>query len=117
MWRLAVSCLLSDKVREQNLVVVNELGLERPKAKEVLQLLQSLGVSSSSLLVTRGRDLVLAKSANNLERVKVVGLHQVRIQDLTKFDTVVITADALRGAEEAWARKGPKGKRGQVVQV
>ena len=117
MRRLALYCLLSAKAMDQRLVVVQDLKLERPRTKDMLQLLSNLDIPTSALLVTEERDPVLVKSASNLERVKALGTLHLTGVDLTKYDTLVMTVAAVRRAEEVWTRETQRTRKARVSQV
>ncbi|MBI2303406.1 MAG: 50S ribosomal protein L4 [Chloroflexi bacterium] len=106
MRRLAIKSLLSDKVAESNLVIVDRLSLTNPKTKEMIGILQALGVSGSALLVTDGREETVLQAAHNIPRVKVLQARYLNVVDLLSHRSLVITEAAVRQAESLW---GPGG--------
>jgi len=64
--QLALRCMLSAKVRDGELKVLEELKLDEPKTKEIVRILAALGVDSSALIVTGEPEVNVVKSARNL---------------------------------------------------
>ena len=107
MNRGAIRCILSQKARDEKLLVVKDIQLTQAKTKEMVRLLSTLGVTSPALIVTSApqRDVVL--SAKNLERVKTLPAPQLNALDLLQHDRLVMTEDAVRRAESLWALDMP----------
>lgn len=111
MRRQALRCVLSDKVREGDLVLVDNWGLNQPQTKEMAQALTSLGVQGPTLVVTHEPDEAVIRSARNLKRVKTLPASYLNVGDLLAHRNLVMTVDAVRRAEELWAKDGQKGAR------
>ncbi|WP_163539048.1 50S ribosomal protein L4 [Gracilibacillus sp. YIM 98692] len=101
--RLALKSALSSKVKEDSLVVLDELSIEVPKTKEVVSILSSLNADAKALFVTADKDEVLAKSANNLQNVKVLTVSEVNVLDLLTHDKLILTKEAAEKAGEVLA--------------
>lgn len=114
MRRLALTCLLSSKVAEGQLVIVNELKLEQPRTKQMKTILQGLGAQISTLLVTEQADTNVVKSARNLPGIKTLPAALLNVVDLLNHQKLLMTVAALRRAEETWAPKLPV-EQGQQV--
>jgi large subunit ribosomal protein L4 len=104
MRRLALKCLLSAKVREGNIKLVQELNLEKPKTKEMINVLSSLGVESSALILTAQPISGVIKSASNLPEVKVLPAALVNVLDLLSYKMLVATVPAIRDIEQIWGK-------------
>ncbi|HXZ29766.1 MAG TPA: 50S ribosomal protein L4 [Dehalococcoidia bacterium] len=102
MRRLALKCLLSAKIREGNVRLVQELDFNEPKTKDMVNVLSSLGVDSSALIVTAQSTVNVTKSAANLPEVKVVPSALVNVLDLLSYETLVATVPAIRNIEQIW---------------
>jgi large subunit ribosomal protein L4 len=111
MRRQALRCVLSNKAREGALVIVDEWGLQGARTKEMAQALERLGVSGTALVVTQAPDSAVVLSARNLENVKTLPAAYLNVGDLLAHKHLVVTVDALRRAEELWAKDGKKGGR------
>ena len=104
MRRLALKCLLSAKVREGNMRLVKELDIKEPKTKEMINVLSSLGIDSSALIVTAERALNLTKSAANLPEVKILPSSLINVVDLLSYEMLIATVPAIRNIEEIWGK-------------
>jgi len=105
MRRLALKCLLSAKIREGNVRLVQELDFKEPKTKDMVHVLSSLGIDSSALVVTAQSTLNVTKSAANLPEVKVVPSALVNVLDLLSYETLVATVPAIRNIEQIWGEQ------------
>ncbi|MGM8212758.1 50S ribosomal protein L4 [Virgibacillus sp. W0430] len=101
--RLALKSALSSKVKEESIVVLENLVLDAPKTKDVVQMLGALNVESKALIVTTEKDENVIRSANNLQSVKVLTVSDVNVLDLLTHDTLILTKDAAEKAGEVLA--------------
>jgi large subunit ribosomal protein L4 len=104
MRRLALKCLLSAKIREGNIKLVQELNLEKPNTKEMINILSSLGVNSSALILTAQPTPGVVKSAANLPEVKVLPVALVNVLDLLSFKMLIATVPAIHNIEQTWGK-------------
>ena len=102
MRRLALRCVLSSKVAEGEMVVVEGITFEQPKTKEMARILGALGVNSSALIVTAEPDVNLYKSARNLERIKTLPANLLNVVDLLSHRILMITVAGVKEVEELW---------------
>jgi large subunit ribosomal protein L4 len=102
MRRLALRCLLSAKVKDGELKVIDEIKLSEPKTKEMVRILVGLGVDTSALIVTGQPEANVAKSARNLLLVKALPASILSVIDLLSYRVLVMTESAVRKAEELW---------------
>src|SRR5699024_9502244 len=100
---LALKSALSTKVKESSITVLENLVIEAPKTKEIINLLKALDVNSKALIVTTERDDVVTKSANNLQNVKVLYANQINTLDILAHDRLIITKDAVESIGEVLA--------------
>jgi len=100
MRRLALRSALSIKAAEEHIVVVDALDFEAPKTRAMLDTLRNLNVDSSAVILVPERNENLERSANNLPEVKTLRAHYLNIQDLLKYDYLVVPTDALAVVEE-----------------
>jgi large subunit ribosomal protein L4 len=99
MRRLAIRSILSAKVADEELKVIDTFGLEEPKTKQMAQVLQALGIESSALLVTADLDTTIFKSARNIAMVKTLPASMLNVVDLISHNTLLMTVDAVRRVE------------------
>jgi len=116
MNRGAIRCLLSQKAREEKLLVVNEIQLVEAKTKEMLKVLSNLGITTPVLIVTPNPQADVIRSARNIGRVKTLPAPQINPVDLLHHDRVIITVQAVRLAEELWASVDAKANEEALAQ-
>ncbi len=104
MRRLALKCLLSTKIREGNLRLVQELDFKEPKTKDMISVLSSLGINCSALIVTAQSAPSVTKSAANLTEVKVVPSPLINVLDLLSYEMLIATVSAVRNIEGIWGK-------------
>ena len=104
MRKLALKCLLSAKVREGNIKLVQELDFRGPKTKEMVNVLSSLGIDSSALILTGQSTANVVKSAANLPEVKVLPSASINVLDLLSYEMLIVTVPAIRNIEEIWGK-------------
>jgi large subunit ribosomal protein L4 len=104
MRKLALKCLLSAKVREGNIRLVEELDFKGPKTKDMVNVLSSLGIDSSTLILTAQSKPDVAKSAANLPEVKVLPSALINVLDLLSYKMLVATVPAIRNIEQIWGK-------------
>lgn len=105
MRRLALKCLLSTKVAEGELMVVDTFGLSKPSTREMVHILEALRVKSSALMVTAESEVNLIKSARNIQKVKTLPANLLNVVDLLSHTVLLMTVDAVNRVEGIWGRK------------
>lgn len=103
MRRLALKSVLSQKVLDESLVVVDEFKFETPKTKDFAQSLGNLNVDKKALLVLEEDNESAILAARNLSNVKIVEPEGINVLDIMNSDKLVITQKALSQVEEALA--------------
>jgi large subunit ribosomal protein L4 len=98
-YRVAISVILSELVRQDRLVVVNDFKVDAPKTREMVGKLNDLGVEGC-LIVTEDADENLYLSARNLHKVNIIDLAELNPVDLVSAEKVVMTADVVNKVEE-----------------
>ncbi len=112
MRRMALKCVLSDKVRQDRLVCLDSLSSVDGKTKSMVGLLANLGINGSALVVTSGQDEAVVRASHNLKKVRTLPVNLLNAQELLDRETVVMTLDAVRWAEDA-LRVEVHGRRGR----
>jgi large subunit ribosomal protein L4 len=105
MRRLALRCVLSSKVREGQMKVVDDLRLETPKTKEMVDILSALGADSSALIITAQSDPNVVKASRNLAGIRVLPSPLLNVLDLVSHKTLLATIPAVRSIEQIWGRE------------
>ena len=101
--RLAVKSALSEKVNNNDLIVMEELTLAAPKTKEVLNILNNFEVGDPKVLFITEGDVNVEKSARNIQGVKALASTGLNIFDLLHHDKLFITKGAVAQIEEVLA--------------
>jgi large subunit ribosomal protein L4 len=104
MKKLALKCLLSAKVREGNIKLVQELDFKGPKTKDMINVLSSLGINSSTLILTAQSTPNVVKSAANLPEVKVLPSPLINVVDLLSYEMLIATVPAIHNIEQVWGK-------------
>jgi large subunit ribosomal protein L4 len=119
MRRLAIRCMLSDKVSNESLTIVNEFTLDSYSTKSVVATMDQLGLSASVLIATGDIDKTLAnseldqaqleyrtlhRSARNLSKVRVTKASLLNVLDLLNYDHLLMTEDAIARVQQLWSQ-------------
>jgi len=103
MNRGAIRCVISQKVREEKLTLVDGFQLREAKTSAMAEVMANLNASTSTLVITREPQLDVVLAARNLPKVRTIPASQVNVLDFLKYDRVIMTLGAARRAEELWA--------------
>ena len=101
--QLAVKSVLSSKVLENELVVVDSLPINDIKTKEMVKALSNLKVEGKALIMLPEKNEKVQKSARNIEGVKTTLVETINVYDLLKYNKLVVTEDAVKKLEEVYA--------------
>ena len=102
MRQLAIKSVLTSKVEEKELIVVDKLELKEIKTKEMVKVLENLK-TKKALIVLSEKNLNVQASARNIENVKTALVNTINVYDLLKYDNLVVTEDAIKKLEEVYA--------------
>ncbi len=111
MRRAAIKALLSQKVRDGEITVVEEFVLPAFKTQEVLKALAGLEIATSTktLVVNKANSQKdLWQACHNLQRVKSIPAAILNTIDLLNYDHLVLSVEAVRRIEELWAEERPR---------
>ena len=101
--QLAVKSVLSSKVLENELVVVDSLPLNDINTKEMVKALSNLKVEGKALIMLPEKNEKVQKSARNIEGVKTTLVETINVYDLLKYNKLVVTEDTVKKLEEVYA--------------
>ena len=102
MYRGAMQCILAELIRQERLILVEELSVSEPKTKELVAKLNELN-APRALIVTKEVDENLYLAARNIPHVNVLGTNEVDPVSLIAFDKVIMSVEAAKQFEEALA--------------
>ena len=100
--RAALKSALTSRVNESKFIVVDNLSLDEIKTKKFQEVLNNLKVNKA-LVVMKDNDQNVVMSARNIPAVKTTMTNSLNVYDILKYDTVVITKDAVSAIEEVYA--------------
>ena len=101
--RSALKSALTARVNEKKFIVLDELKFDEIKTKKMVGVLDALKVNKA-LVVLDGEDNANVElSARNIEGVRVVPFNAINVYDILKYETVVITKNAVSKIEEVYA--------------
>ena len=101
--RLAVKSVLSSKVLENELVVVDKLAFDEIKTKKMANALTNLKVEGKALILLPEKNENVQKSARNIEGVKTSLVNTINVYDLLKYTNLVVTLDTIKKLVEVYA--------------
>ena len=105
MRQLALKCVLSAKIKNGELRVVDKLEFEEAKTKNMVNFLSALGVDSSALIATAEVAPNLVKSARNLPGIKTLPVALLNVADLLSYKVLILTLGAAGKIKQLWGNK------------
>ena len=100
--QLAMKSVLTSKVQEEKLIVVDELKMDEIKTKKFVEIMNNLK-AAKAFVVTKDVEENVVCSANNVPTVKTAAVNEINVYDILKYDTLVLTKDAVAAIEEVYA--------------
>lgn len=101
--RLAIRSVLSSKVLENNLVILDKAEMKEIKTQAIVKTLANLKVEGKTLILLPERNENVQKSARNIKNVKTTLVNTINVYDLLKYNKLVVTLDAVKKLEEVYA--------------
>jgi len=101
--RLAIKSLLSSKVIEKELTVVDKLELKEIKTKSMVSALSALKVEGKTLIIVPENNKNVLMSARNIEGVKTITANNINVFDLLKYTNLILPVDTVKKLEEVYA--------------
>ncbi|HJX36543.1 MAG TPA: 50S ribosomal protein L4 [Dehalococcoidales bacterium] len=102
MRRLALRCVLSAKLEDGELKILESFKFDEIKTKNVVSILDAMQVDKTTLVVTGEGNVNLVKSARNLPGVKTLPANLLNVVDIISHNTLLIEVNAVRIAEQLW---------------
>ncbi len=102
--RLALKCVLSDKVKSDNLIVLDDLNFDAPKTKNFVAFQKTFGVDEcKALFITKELIENVVRSSNNLQNAKTISALQLNVYDILNSEKIFLTKDAVEKIQEVYA--------------
>ena len=99
--RLAIKSVLSQKMIDKDLIVLDKLTMSAPKTKDLVSMLNSLNVDGKVLIVSDDNNVQL--TARNLAKVKAVPVNGLNVEDAVNYSKLILSQDAVKKIEEVLA--------------
>ena len=100
--RKALYSVLTSKVNEGELIVVDSLSFDAPKTKEAANILNAIDAGKKAYVITAENDQAVYRSFRNIEGVDVSPANLINVYDLVRHNKLVITKDAIAKLEEVF---------------
>ena len=101
--RLAIRSILSSKVLENKLTVVDKLELAEIKTKSMVNALNNLKLEGKTLVILPEKNLNVQASTRNIEGAKAILANTINVYDLLRYTNLVLTLDTVKKLEEVYA--------------
>ena len=101
--RLALKSVLSAKVAEANLIVIDSIKMEAPKTSEFAKFLKAVGAEGKALVVTAAADQNVVKSGRNIPGCEITFANLINVYDVINANKLVVDKAALAKIEEVFA--------------
>ena len=100
--RLALKSVLSAKLADKELIVIDELKMNEPKTNEMVQVLSNVKADKKALIVTAEKDENVVKSAANIPGVRTVLANTMNVYEIVNHGSLILTKDAVAKIEEVY---------------
>lgn len=101
--RLAMKSALSSKVLNNEIIVIDDIKFDSPKTKDMANFLTKINADKKALIVMGEKNENIIKSANNIPNVQTALVNTLNVYDILKYNSFIITKDAVRKVEEVYA--------------
>ena len=101
--RLAMKSALSSKVKEGEIIIVDELNFDAPKTKEMVEFLENIKAEKKALIVTAEKNEEVVKSASNIPGVLTTQVGTLNVYDIINHTSFIVTKDAISKIEEVYS--------------
>lgn len=100
--RLAMKSVLSSKVLEKELIVLDELKFDVPKTKEMIKVLENVKAGKKALIVTAEKDENIVKSAANIPGVRTALVGTMNVYEIVNHNSFIVTKEAIEKIQEVY---------------
>ncbi|BFL75744.1 50S ribosomal protein L4 [Finegoldia sp. BIOML-A2] len=100
--RLAIKSVLTDKVNDNEMIVLDKLSLDAISTKKAVEVLKNIKADKKALVVVDKNDDTLYRSFRNIENVAICEARLINVYDCLKYNSLVITTDAVKILEEVF---------------
>jgi len=101
--RLAMLSMLSSKVLENEIAIVDEIKFDEPKTKDMAAFLAAVGAAKKSIIVTAGKDENIVKSAANIPGIQTTHVGRMNVYEIANATSLILTKEAVEKIEEVYS--------------
>ena len=101
--RLALKSVLTSKVLENEIIVIDDINFDTPKTKDMVNFLANVKANKKALIVMDEKNINVIKSAKNIPNIQTALVNTINVYDILKYDSFIITKEAVRKVEEVYA--------------
>lgn len=101
--RLALKSVLSSKVETEDMIVLDALVMEEASTKKAVEILKNIDAKEKAIVLVADGSESVRKSFRNIPKVATLALGEINVYDLLKYDTVVLTKEAVKKIEEVYS--------------
>ena len=98
----AFASAISEKIRQNEVLVLDKIEFTEPKTKEMVKMLEAFDLNKRTIIVTAENDTVVNRVANNIQKLSVAEAKLLNVCDIVENTNVVFTLDAIKKVEEAY---------------
>ena len=100
--RLSIASLISEKKKNDNLIIFSDFGSEIKKTKEMSNILKKFEISNSLIILDKNSKAKIEKSIRNIPNIKVTDVNHFSAFDIVKFKKVVFTESSVKELEKRY---------------
>lgn len=100
--RLAIKSVLTSKVSDNEMIVLDKLNLDAISTKKAVEVLKNIKADKKALVVVENHNETLYRSFRNIENVAICEARLINVYDCLKYNSLVITTDAVKILEEVF---------------
>ena len=101
--RLAMKSILSSKVGEKEIIILDELKFESPKTKEMMKVLKNVNANRKALIIMAEKDENVIKSVSNIPGVRTALVGTMNVYEIINHTSFIVTKEALKKIEEVYS--------------
>lgn len=101
--RLAIKSVLTSKVQDNEIIVLDSLSFEAPKTKEMIKVLENINAAKKSIIVLDEKDDNVIRSASNIPGVETTLVSTMNTYEVLNATSFIVTKDAIKKIEEVYS--------------
>ena len=99
---IAFSSAMSQKIRQEQVIVIDDINFADAKTKAAAEFLKTFGLNKRTIIVTDGKDENVIKATGNIQKVSVADASLLNVAQVVENTYVVFTKNAIKKLEEAY---------------